>query len=376
MFFVTSEHLKPGMVLARDINLNADVDNNSFTMLLSKGQILNDIFIKKIMYHNIPGVYIENEAFNDVILNNTIDPKLEARAKSEIKKVFVEFKSSTGKIESSSVRQISKVVDDLIMDLLYKRELSHNIIEFKNHDAYTYQHCLNVAVLSITTGMALGFNEHMLHDLGMAGLFHDIGKMLIPLEIINKQGKLTEEEFEIIKTHPINAVTQLEHLVSNDILRGIESHHEKLDGSGYPYGRKRDNIHVYGKILTICDVYDALTSDRSYRKTCFPGEVIEYIMGSADTQFDYKILCKFLNCIVAYPLGTFVKLSNGDIAVVIKNYSENIMRPVVRIVKDDNTVGEDIDLLYDTNYMNLTITGMGYDYGNIDFNKISKPNTQ
>lgn len=376
MFFITNEHLKPGMVLARDINLYTDSDNNSITLLLSKGQVLNNIFIKKILYHNIPGAYIENEAFDDIKINNTIDTKLEAKALSEIKKVFFEFKTSTGKIESSSIRRISKIVDDLIIDILYKRELSYNIVEFKNHDAYTYQHCLNVAVLSITTGIALGFSEHMLHDLGMAGLFHDIGKMLIPIEIINKKGRLTEEEFEIIKTHPKNAVSQLEHMVSYDILRGIESHHEKLDGTGYPYGRTKDNIHIYGKILTICDVYDALTSDRSYRKTCFPSEVIEYIMGCADTQFDYKILCKFLNCIVAYPVGTFVKLSNGHIGVVIKNYSENIMRPVVRIVNEDNTVGEDIDLLFDNKHMNVTIVGMGYDYQDIDYNKISKPNTQ
>lgn len=376
MFFITNEHLKPGMVLARDVNLYTNSDNNSITLLLSKGQILNNIFIKKIIYHDIPGAYIENEAFDDIEINTTIDNKLEAKALSDIKKVFFEFKTSTGKIESSSVRKISKIVDDLIIDILYKRELSYNIVEFKNHDTYTYQHCLNVAVLSITTGIALGFSEHMLHDLGMAGLFHDIGKMLIPIEIINKKSKLTEEEFEIIKTHPQNAVNQLEHLVSYDILRGIENHHEKLDGSGYPYGRSKDNIHVYGKILTICDVYDALTSDRSYRKTCFPSEVIEYIMGCADTHFDYKILCKFLNCIVAYPVGTFVKLSNGHIGVVIKNYSENIMRPVVRIVNEDNTVGEDIDLLFDKNHMNVTIVGMGYDFENIDYNKIAKPNTQ
>lgn len=373
MLFITKEHLKAGMVLARDIILD-NYDDNSIILLLSKGQELNDIFINKIVFHNIAGAYIENEAFNDINIKPTIDTKIEAKALSEIKKVFCEFKMSTGKINTSSIKRISKIVDELIIDVLNKRELSYNIIEFKNHDGYTYQHCLNVAVLSITTGISLGLNEHMLHDLGMSGLFHDIGKMFIPLEIINKKEPLTEEEFEIIKTHPQKAVNLLEHLVSYEILRGIENHHEKLDGSGYPYGRTKDNINFYGKILAICDVYDALTSDRSYRKTCFPSEVIEYIMGCADTHFDYDILCKFLKNIVAYPLGTFIRLSNGQIGVVVKNYSENIMRPVVRIINQDNLVGEDIDLLYDKNYMNVTITGMGYDYENIDYNKISKPN--
>lgn len=373
MLFITKEHLKPGMVIAKDINLYSDDDKNLITLLLSKGQVLNQVFINKIIFHDIAGVYIENEAFNDITIEPVIDSRLEARAVSEIKEVFSEFKACTGKINTSSVRKISKIVDDLIVDILNKKELSNNIIEFKNHDCYTYFHCLNVAVLSITTGISLGLSEHMLHELGVSGLLHDIGKMLIPPEIINKKETLTQEEFEIIKKHPKNAVKQLEHLVSYDILRGIESHHEKLDGSGYPYGRTNGNIHLYGKILAICDVYDALTSDRSYRKTCFPSEVIEYIMGCAGSHFDYEILCKFLKNIVAYPLGTFVKLSLGSIGVVIKNYPENIMRPVVRIINQDNTVGDELDLLYDHNLMNVTITGMGYDYDSIDYNKISKP---
>jgi HD-GYP domain-containing protein (c-di-GMP phosphodiesterase class II) len=199
--------------------------------------------------------------------------------------------------------------------------------------------------------------------------------MLIPLSIINKPGKLTPEEFDIMKTHPINSINQLQYIVSLDVIRGIESHHEKVDGSGYPYGRKGDNIHLYGKILSVCDVYDALTSTRSYRKSCFPGEVIEYIMGCADTHFDYEILCKFLKNIVAYPVGTFVTLSNEKIAVVVKNFADNIMRPVIRIINDDNTIGEDIDLFNDLRYMNITITGMGYGYDKIDYNSITKTNS-
>lgn len=370
MLFITKEHLKTGMILARDINLYGN--DNFSTVLLTKNQVLSNSYINKIKFHNIPGAYIESQAFSDIIVESSIDQKLEAKSLSEIKEVYHKFKNTMGKIDASTIKQVSSVVDNLVSEILLNKQLSNNIVEFKGYDNYTYQHSLNVSIMSISTGISLGLSERMLNELGMAGLLHDIGKMLIPLEIINKPSKLTEEEFDIMKTHPINFIKQLEYLVSYDVLRGIENHHERVDGTGYPYGRTKDNIHLYGKILSVCDVYDALTSDRSYRKNCFPSEVIEYIMGCSDTHFDYDVLIKFLKNIVAYPIGTFVKLSNEKVAVVVKNYSENIMRPLVRIINADNTVGDDIDLLNNHEFMNITITGMGYDFGQIDYNSITK----
>lgn len=370
MLYITKNHLKPGMILSKDIVMYTN-DNYS-KLLLTKGQVLNNKFINKIEFNNIEGAYIEGEAFYDIDVDSYINENLVTKSLSQIKDVYLEFKMSTGKVGISSIKKLSSIVDSLIIELIYKENLSYNIIDFRNYDDYTYQHCLNVAILSISTGISLKLSEHKLHDLGMSGILHDIGKMLIPLEIINKPGKLTNEEFEIMKTHPQNAVNMLDGIVSNDILRGIESHHEKLDGTGYPYGRKSNNIHQYGKILTVCDVYDALTSDRSYRKSCFPSEVIEYIMGCADSHFDFNILNNFLKVIVAYPVGTFVELSNNKLAVVVKNNPENIMRPLVRIINSDGTVGEDIDLLYDMDYMNTTIVNMGYDYDKDGFKEILK----
>lgn len=370
MLFITNKYLKPGMILAKDIYL---YNNSNFnTLLLTKGQVLNNTYIQKITYHNIDGAYIESEEFADIIVESYIDDKLLSKSLSQTKDIYYEFKMSSGKINRSSIKKVSSIVDDLITELLYKDNLTYNIIDFKNYDTYTYQHCLNVALLSISTGISLGLSEQKIHDLGMAGLLHDIGKMLIPVEILNKPGKLTNEEFEIIKTHPENAVKKLKNLVSYDVLSGIENHHEKLDGTGYPYGKTDSNIHYYGKVLSVCDVYDALTSDRSYKKTSFPNEVIEYIMGCADKQFDYEILKHFLKIIVAYPIGTFVKLSNNKLAVVVKNYTENIMRPIIRIINADGTVSDDIDLLYDKDYMNVTITDMGYDYSNSGLSKVIK----
>lgn len=360
MLFITSKQLKPGMILAKDIVFH---NNNSFNnSLLTKGQVLNETYIKGITYHNIEGAYIECEAFKDIIVDSYINDKIKASSLEQVKDIYYEFKINSGKTSPSSIKKISNVVNILINELLNKDDLTFNVIDFKNFDTYTFQHCLNVALLSISTGIALELDESNLHKLGMSGLLHDIGKMLTPVEILNKPGKLTSGEFNIIKLHPVNALKQLQNQVSSDILRAIEGHHEKLDGTGYPYGRKDDNINYLAKILAVCDVYDALTSDRPYRKAAYPNEVIEYIMGCADTHFDYEIINHFIKIIVAYPIGTFVRLSNKKLAVVVKNYTENIMRPLIRIINEDGTVGEDINLLYNKDYMNVTIVNIDYDY--------------
>lgn len=370
MLYITNKHLKPGMILAKDIYL---YNNSNFSaLLLTKDQVLNNAYIDGIKYHNVDGAYIRSEAFADIDIDSYIDDNLTAESLSQIKDVYYEFKLNSNKINASSIKKLSFVIDNLVTELLNKDDLTYNVIDFKNYDNYTFKHCLNVAILSISTGISLGYSEHKLHELGMAGLLHDIGKMAIPLEILNKPGKLTSEEFEVIKTHPVEAVKQLKHLVSYSILRAIEGHHEKLDGTGYPDGRKAYNIHHYAKILAACDVYDALTSDRPYRKATFPNEAIEYIMGCVDTHFDHDILKHLIRIIVAYPVGTFVKLSNGKLAVVVKNYHENTMRPLIRLVNSDGTVGEDIDLLYDNGHMNITIVDMGYDYDNSGLTEVIK----
>lgn len=364
MLYIKSKIIRPGMILAKDIEYyNSD---NTTSTLLYKGEVLNQVYINRILYHNIPGVYIESIPSKEISFQPYLTKRLEDKSLSEIEGVFSKLKKQENKLDSASLKQISDIVYELTAEILPKKGLAHNIMEFKNYDDYTYQHCLNVAILNISTGVTLGLDENELHELGICGILHDIGKMFIPLDIINKPGKLTSEEFEIIKTHPMHAINQLRNLVSPDVLMGIESHHEKINGSGYPHGKTGESIPLFGKISAVCDVYDALTSDRSYRKTCFPNEVIEYMMGAAGTLFDYDILKAFLRSIVAYPVGTYVKLSNNIIGIVVKNYSENIMRPIVRIINEDNSYGEAIDLYNDKKFMNITITAMGHSYDSIN----------
>lgn len=371
MLYIPTDLLKPNMVLAKDINLLITED---FSLpLLRKGQVLNSLFIKKIKFHNVSGVYIESEVSNDIKVDDIINEKLKATVLYDIKKNFNQFKTNRGEVNTYIVDNIAKLAKSLVLDILSNDEILINLIDLKSYDDYTYRHSLCVAILSITTGISLKLNEYMLTELATSALLHDLGKMTIPIDIINKPDLLTPEEYDIVKQHPTIAVNVLKekNLVSKAVLDGIESHHEKFDGSGYPNKLKGDDIPLYGKILAIADVYDALTSTRSYRRACFPNEAIEYVMGCADVHFDYEILQAFLKNIAAYPVGTFVSLSDGNIAVVVKNVQTNALRPIVRIIYPDGTTSKNINLANDLKYASLTIVGMGYENPNFSYNNQS-----
>jgi len=359
MLFISTKNLKAGMTLAMDIY----VYNSTFkTLLLKEGQSLNNSYIEKIHSNYISGVYIKNEALKYNIYANSIDEDLEARLLTKIKDIFYAYKINSGEFNTKLIWQISEFADDLIMEILYNNSLSYRTLEFNNYDDYIFQHSLNVSILSISLGNSLGLSQHMLHELSVAALLHDIGMTLIPPQILNKLDKLTVEEFKIIKTHSTNTMNQLKSFVSNDILMGILSHHEKADGTGYPYGLKGNQTHLFGKILSVCDVYQAMNTNHLYRKAYAPSDILQYLLQGTNTQFDENILELFLKNIIIYPVGNLITLSNGKTGIVLKNYSENVLRPVVRIINPDDSFGNDIDLLYDEDQLNTVISCKGHNF--------------
>jgi HD-GYP domain-containing protein (c-di-GMP phosphodiesterase class II) len=214
-----------------------------------------------------------------------------------------------------------------------------NLVDLKLFDNYTFHHCVNVAVISITIGAALDMSKKQLYKLGLAGILHDIGKTFVPEEILNKKGKLNDQEWEIMKEHPFLG---FKHIKENypslpaTSLAGILTHHEKWNGTGYPSGKKGEEIFEFGRIIAIADVYDALTSDRPYRKGLLPHTAVEYIMAMAEDSFDLSMVRTFLKNIAPYPLGTILKLSTGEKGIVIKNTPNFGLRPIISIIKDKN----------------------------------------
>lgn len=371
MMFMPTQYLKPGMILARDLIFS--ISGNHSALLLSKGQRLTDLFIQKIAMYNITGVYIESALTSDLEVKEALSPTLRKSVLKDVKTLYEGF-ATRSMLSDQGVESLYHLAHSLVDEILAREDSMINLIDLKSYDDYTYHHCLSVALLCVSTGATLELNRSCLNDLAFGALLHDIGKMVIPIEILNKPSALTRDEYEIIKQHPQDAYLHLKrrHRVSGAVLGAIQSHHEKFDGSGYPLGKKGNQIPLYARILAVADVYDALTSNRPYRKQCYPNEVIEYMMGCADTHFDYEILKAFLKNIAAYPTGTCVKLSNGDVAIVVKNHSANILRPVVRLVMEDGSSGTEINLLDDANYHNVTIVGMGYDSDRLNYSSLVK----
>lgn len=203
----------------------------------------------------------------------------------------------------------------------------------KSASEYTYSHCINVSLLCNLIGKWMKYGKNMQNTLMMAGLMHDIGKMKIDFNILNKPSKLTKDEFDIIKKHPIysydlvkdNKELPLEAKI------GILMHHERMDGSGYPYGVYAENINDIAKVIAIADVYDAMISERPYQRKHSPFEVMKLMQEGIFGKLDSKILLTFLSNIATYYIGTYVTLNTGEIGEVVAINPSCIYRPIIRV---------------------------------------------
>lgn len=357
MIFVPLKYLRADMVVARDITCSS-----SYVPLFAAGQRLTETNIEKFKRNNVQGAYIESKLCDDVEAEEFLNPEFKQETLKEIKNIYSHFTSSKG-LSSGVINSLTSVADDIINYIISKDECLFNVIDIKDYDAYTYTHSMYVSILSTMIGIKLGYSRTMLGELAMSGLLHDTGKLELPISIINKTTPLTDIEFDLIKTHPTRAVLRLKpyHQISMPVLVGIGNHHEKFDGTGYPRGLVGEDIPVFGRILALADVYDALTSERPYREACSSSEALEYMMGCADTHFDYELLKIFFNTVIAYPAGTIVNLSNGYIGVVVGNTPSNVLRPKLRMIEPPEHMGEEIDLASDMKYLSVTIIGIGGD---------------
>ncbi len=209
----------------------------------------------------------------------------------------------------------------------------------KAFDDYTYTHCLNVAALGVLMGKHLGLGQSEIETLGLAGLLHDVGKCLLPKAIINKPGPLDENEFQAIQRHPVLGWQYAENLpgVPRRVVRAVLEHHERHDGSGYPHGLKGKAIGNLSAMLGIFDVFDALTSDRVYRKRMSPHMALKTLYESRGSHFSKPLLEHFIQCVGLYPPSSVVQLRNGLYAVVTRQNRERPLFPEVMIFGNRHT---------------------------------------
>lgn len=210
--------------------------------------------------------------------------------------------------------------------------------QIKNKDDYTAEHSVRVGIMSIALGQELGLMEKELEDLGMGGMLHDVGKINIPIEILNKEGSLTKEEYEIIKTHAEHG-RQLLMSKSDAPPSTVDvayNHHEQMNGNGYPRGVSADKIPYYAKVVGVVDAFDAITSDRVYSDARSTLEALRILYDCRGAQFDEEVVRAFIRLIGIYPPGHIVELTNGEAGIILSCQKNNKLRPKVIIVRDAN----------------------------------------
>ena len=353
MRYIPVNCIRPGMICGKRI-----IGQNN-QLLLNKGATIQEAYIEKILQLGFPGLYIEDNLSDDIEVQDVISNALRARSVKTIKDLFI----GAGQNQSPAARiqQLERTVDEMIDQILNNKDVQVNMLDLKIFDDYTYFHSVNVAVLSLLIGISLNKKRPVLRELGMAAILHDIGKVFVDKDILNKPDRLTAEEMNQMMSHSEKGYQYLKQQfsISGSTLDAIIDHHEKIDGSGYPNKKSEQTITESGRIIAVADVYDALTSDRPYRKAMPPAEAIEYLMGGSSVLFDENIVKNFIKKIVPYSPGMTVRLSNNSLAIVIRNHPDACLRPVVRIIQEQGRQVEPytVDLLYDRARLDVTILG-------------------
>jgi len=234
----------------------------------------------------------------------------------------------------ASVATVSDIVDSAVRNpdtLLCLSKLS-------SHDSYTYAHSINVSAIAVVFGEYLGLSRPELVHLGISGMMHDLGKTAVPSQIINKTGRLTTDEFDEIKRHPQHGydILKKHEEMPDEVLEAVRAHHEKFNGSGYPNGSARKNIPGFARILSLADVYDALTSDRSYKDAILPNKALAIMYGMREQDFDPLEVQLFIKCLGIFPSGSLVKLNTGSYGVVYESNPTLPLMPKIKIILDED----------------------------------------
>lgn len=328
MRLVQIKDCKSGMYLGEDII------NEKGVVFLGSGTRLTDKHLAGLMNIGIETVYIASpdrieELENDVIL-------FDKQLNQEFEKTITSFKNVYQNLQMGNqiiLEELKDNITPLVNRVLTNNNILGNLRMIEVADEYTFKHSINVGMVSSMIGKWLGYSQAELMDLSLAGMLHDIGKSRIPMDIINKPAKLTAQEFDLIRAHPRFGYEILcdTKEVNFDVLFGVLEHHEWIDGNGYPNGSKGKKIHEFARIVAVADVFDAITSNRSYKSKISPFRAAEIVMEESIAHLDAEIVQMFLGHISQFYVGNKVQLNTGELGEIVMVNRYNLTRPLIKV---------------------------------------------
>ncbi|NPV91080.1 MAG: HD-GYP domain-containing protein [Firmicutes bacterium] len=321
------ENAKPGMVNASNI-YSASGQN-----LLAKGLVLNEFYIEKLKTMGINSLYVQTGIADDVVPPEIISEERRVEMVRTVNQVYASLESNRG----LNTRTIQLLVSRVLDDIMSNPEVMIHLIDIRAYDDYTFNHSINVCLISLMVGVTLGYTQPQLRELGIGALLHDVGRTKIPYEVFNKPGPLTPEEYDEVKRHTVYGFEILRKYFELSLLSShvAYQHHERCDGSGYPRGLTGKEIHEYSRIVAVVDVYDAMLADRAYRPAVTSFQALNEIKRLAgENRLDPGVVAALVKNIAVYPVGSIVQLSNGDIGVVLAVSKRAQDRPLVRRILD------------------------------------------
>lgn len=324
MNFQLIRNLRGNEVLAKTIY------NDDGKVMLPSGIKLKRNIINTLKNHGFYYVYIKDNF--DASLDDNLIKKTKLSAIESMPDIFNSILDGDKNKITECILNIENIVDTIIND----NNININLYEIQEYDEHLYIHCVDTGIMAILIGKNLNLSPKELKSLGTGAFLHDIGKIKISSKIINKKGSLTTSEYDIVKRHPILGYNILKSagITDNIILSCVFQHHERIDGTGYPLSLTQEKISYFAKIISICDVYTAISANRSYRPRFNPNEAYEYILSGVNSSFDSDLVNCFKKTFSIYPIGCKIKLSNGLQGEVIGQNKGFPDRPKLKITYD------------------------------------------
>jgi putative nucleotidyltransferase with HDIG domain len=333
LLWTTKPHLLcdviPGMILGRPLV------SEKGKIILSENTVLTAIMIQRLAEWGFNSLHIKEPTVEDA--DNTLSLIAEQRIFShkhaEIVKLLKDAFERARYFKEVPLAQMNELADQSIDVMLRSTGVISHLKSIRSTDDYTFRHSVNVGIIAGVLGKWMGIKGQPLREVVMSGLVHDIGKTQIPLEILNKPGKLNNDERDVMQEHTTLGLELVKNTkeLSQDVMLGVWQHHERLDGGGYPFGLSGSEISTSARIVAIADMYDAMTSNRVYQKAVTPFKVVEELFGEMFNRIDPQISLTFMDNLKDSLIGYIVRLSDGSEARVIYLDKSRLSQPVVKV---------------------------------------------